>query len=188
MSGFDNDESSLAGSLLVATPLLLDPNFHRTVLYIAEHSSEGALGVVLNRPTGERVAAHLPDWGDLVSEPAVVFVGGPVANEVAVGLVRDPAVLPADWSPVVPGVGLLDLAEGPEAVIDVADARVFSGYSGWIGGQLEAELATDSWLLDEASAEDVFTHNPADLWRVVLRRRRDRGRLYAWLPDDLRSN
>lgn len=184
----DGVSLSLAGRLLIATPLLLDPNFYRSVVYIAEHSDEGAVGVVLNRPSEEPVSDHLPDWESLISEPAVVFVGGPVANEVAVGIVQEPLMDPPDWTPTDDGVGLLDLAIGPGAVGSVTAARVFSGYSGWVAGQLEAELTTGSWIVADSTAADVFTDRPDLLWRTVLRRQADRRSLYASFPEDLRSN
>ncbi len=178
----------VAGRLLVATPLLLDANFYRTVLYIAEHNLDGALGVVLNRPTKEPVMEHLPEWVPHLSDPAVVFVGGPVANEIAVGMIREPSLEPSGWQTSLPGIGLIDLAAGPEAVGSVSGARVFSGYAGWVAGQLEAELVTSSWVILDAVPEDLFTVDPDGLWRSVLRRQPGRLSMYAMFPDDLRSN
>jgi putative transcriptional regulator len=184
----ERGRGSIAGRLLVATPALLEPNFYRTVTFVAEHSPDGALGIVLNRPTEERVRDHLPEWAPHVSDPGVVFVGGPVANEVAVGIVHEPEVDPDDWEPPLPRLGLIDLAMGPDAFGGVARARVFSGYSGWIGGQLDAELMTGSWVVVHATVDDIFTPEPDDLWRVVLQRQPGRVALYGWFPDDLRSN
>lgn len=180
--------SPLAGRLLVATPLLLDPNFYRAVVYIAEHSLDGALGVVLNRTTEGRAADHLPAWEPYLTEPAVVFIGGPIANDVAVGVVKDPEVAPSGWQPASGGVGLADLALGPDALGGVAAARVYSGYSGWVDGQLEVEIATGSWIVVSATPEDVFTADPGTLWRKVLRRQPDRRALYSSYPDDVSTN
>ncbi|HSM43715.1 MAG TPA: YqgE/AlgH family protein, partial [Acidimicrobiia bacterium] len=69
---------SLAGNLLVATPILIDPNFYRTVILLLQHDEDGCVGVVLNRPTEEPVAEHLPEWAEHVPEPYTVFYGGPV--------------------------------------------------------------------------------------------------------------
>ena len=182
------DQKSIVGMLLVATPILLDPNFHRTVLFIEEHNEEGALGIVLNRPTEADIAEHLPEWELLVTGPRVVFVGGPVANEIAIGLVRDPAVLPEGWSPNLLGVGLVDLGLGPESVVEAADVRVFSGYAGWVGGQLEMELATGSWLVVRPLISDLFTDEPEALWRTVLRRQVGNASVYSSFPDDPRAN
>ncbi len=65
---------------------------------------------------------------------------------------------------------------------------MFSGYSGWVAGQLEMEVATGSWVVTEGGTDDVFTAEPETLWRRVLRRQRDRSSLYAWFPDDIRTN
>ena len=177
-----------AGHLLIATPLLQDPNFYRSVVYVAEHDGSGAVGIVLNRPTDQSIGEHLPGWSDLMSEPPVVFIGGPVANDVAIGLGRDPVIEPISWQPTGPGIGLLDLAGRPEELIGIGDARAYSGYAGWIGGQLEAELRTGSWLSADALADDVFTDDPGGLWRSVLQRQEGTARLYASFPDDLRFN
>src|SRR6187431_504678 len=84
---------SLRGSLLVAAPTLLDPNFRRTVVLLAEHSDEGAMGLVLNRPTDTPVTDALPDLAQLAGEEQVVYLGGPVALEsvLAVAELDDPA-------------------------------------------------------------------------------------------------
>jgi len=179
---------STAGRLLLATPVLLDPNFYRTVVYIIEHSREGALGVVLNRPTEEPVGDHLPEWVAMLSTPDVVFVGGPVANEVAVGVVARPDHPPEEWEPTRDDIGLVDLALGPGSLGSVAGARVYSGYAGWIAGQLDMELRTGSWVVAESVIGDVFTPDPDDLWRTVLRRQPNKKSLYASFPDDLSSN
>ena len=181
-------ESSIQGQLLVASPQLLDPNFYRTVVYIAEHGEDGALGLVLNRPTEEPVADHLPDWAPATTAPAVVFVGGPVSNEIAVGLARCPVHPPESWAPGFDGSGLVDLSIGPESLGGVDALRIFSGYSGWITGQLEMELATDSWFVLPARPSDLFTDHPETLWRDVMARQPGRLAFYASYPHDLSGN
>ena len=164
--------------LLVATPALIDPNFARTVVFLIQHDEDGAVGVVLNRPSGENVADHLPDLADWVVHPGVVFVGGPVEPTVAIGLEREDQ--PARPLEGTRGVGLLDLADdGPAAA-----CRVYSGYSGWGPGQLEAEIEEGSWIVVEAQAEDVFTAQPDELWSRVLRRQPGRVALFATHPED----
>src|SRR5262249_60589141 len=79
---------SVRGRLLVATPTLYDPNFFRSVVLVLEHSEDGAIGVVLNRPSETAVAESLPDWNRLAAAPDVVFAGGPVSPEAAIGVVR----------------------------------------------------------------------------------------------------
>lgn len=180
--------SDLAGRLLVATPTLLDPNFYRTVVYLAEHGPEGALGIVLNRPTDEAVADHIEGWSGYLAAPEVVFVGGPVSNEVAVAVAQNPAIPPESWQPQLNDVGLLDITEGPEPIGGVDRLRIFSGYAGWVTGQLELELATGSWFVLDAVAADVFAADPTGLWSAVLRRQPGRLAFYASFPDMLGDN
>jgi putative transcriptional regulator len=179
---------SLAGHHLVAAPTLLDPNFYRTVVYIVEHGADGALGLVLNRPTTEPIVNHLPDWSQWVTPPSHVFIGGPVANEVAVAIAELPEIQPNGWEPALPGIGLIDLSAGPEAIGHVARLRVFSGYSGWVTGQLEMEVETDSWFVVPAHPDDIFTSSPEQLRTAILRRQPGRLAMYAHYPDDPKAN
>ena len=175
---------SLAGKLLVATPELVDPNFFRTVVLIVEHDDvEGALGVVLNRPSDAQVAEYLPEWASYTAPP-VVHVGGPVTPDVAIGIVDTPVEPPESWTPVVGDIGLFDLSTSPAEVGGVVRARVFAGYAGWVAGQLEAELLVRSWFVVDAAADDVFTDDPAGLWRRVLRRQQGPLSWYADYPPD----
>lgn len=153
---------TLTGQLLVSSPMLDDPNFARTVVALLQHDEDGALGVVLNRPSASPVGEHLPEWDSAAAEPALVFVGGPVSPEVAIGLAR----LESDVSPI-PGVSVVDLSDTPHPSMLV---RVFSGYSGWSPGQLEFELGEEAWLLTPATAADVFTDRPDLLWGRAVRR------------------
>src|SRR3989442_5701458 len=82
------EEGSHRGRLLVATPPLVDPNFDRTVILLLEHGDEGALGIVLNRPSDTVLATVLPEWCDHASAPGVVFSGGPVAPEAVIAFAR----------------------------------------------------------------------------------------------------
>ena len=175
--------ASFSGKLLVANPLLEDPNFHRTVVLLFEHGEEGAFGTVLNRPSDEAAPDHLPAWTSLIADPPVVFVGGPVRNEIAVGVGEwAEGESPEDTS-VFATVGLIDLTDPPDEERAPSRVRVFSGYSGWDGGQLEVELAVDSWFVVDPIVEDVFG-DPADLWSRVLERQPGRLSLYAAFPED----
>jgi putative transcriptional regulator len=167
---------SLRGRLLVAGPGLLDPNFFRSVVLVLEHTEEGALGLVLNRPTDLAVSDALPPWAATVSDPPVVFVGGPVAPGTAIGIGRN-----VDVEPVVGAFGMVDLDEDPHAWRDV---RLFSGYSGWGPGQVEAEVDEDAWIVIESRPEDVATHDALDLWSTVLARQRGPLALLAHYPDE----
>src|SRR6185503_18458246 len=99
------EQSSLRGRLLVATPPLVDPNFDRTVVFMIEHREEGALGIVLNRPTATPLDDVLPEWRVLASAPEVVFVGGPVSPEAVIALARGGNDGDDGWTPLVDGLG-----------------------------------------------------------------------------------
>ncbi len=180
---------SLAGKLLVATPELGDPNFWRSVVFMVEHDDEeGALGLVLNRPSDIPVREHLPSWADVATDPCVVFVGGPVTPDVAIGLVERPGDPPETWAPVLEDVGLADLASDPETLGGVRRCRVFAGYAGWVPGQLEMEVAVNSWFVLDAKRSDVFSPDPQRLWRDVLGRQDSRLSWFANYPVDPRLN
>lgn len=179
--------ASFSGKLLVANPQLQDPNFYRTVVLLFEHGDEGAFGTVLNRPTDEPAGDHVPAWQALLADPGVVFVGGPVRNEVAVGVAEWPDEEMAGEGGLFSGIGFIDLTDPPDPARAPLRVRVFSGYSGWDAGQLEVELAVDSWFIVDPIVDDVFG-DPDDLWSRVLARQDGRLRLYASYPDDLTTN
>jgi putative transcriptional regulator len=175
-------ETTLTGRLLVATPALGDSNFERSVVLVLDHDEDGALGVVINRPTPVDVAEVLPVWQPLATEPGVLFQGGPVALDSALGLALVPGAgdeEPLGWRRVVGRVGLVDLDVPPEVLAaGVSRLRIFAGYAGWSAGQLEEELAEGSWYVVDArfggtgpgDTGDPFSEAPENLWRAVLRR------------------
>ena len=172
---------SLAGNLLVATPLLLDPNFTRTLVLLLQHDEDGCVGVVLNRPSTEPVADHLPEWAARVPGSGHIHYGGPVEPEVAIGLSLSPEGMPTG----VPGLSLVDLTQPPgEAVHPV---RIYSGYSGWGSDQLEAEISMGSWYVVQASPDDPFD-SEAGQWRRVLRRQPGLLSVVSTFPDDVALN
>jgi putative transcriptional regulator len=174
---------SLQGHLLVASPSLLDPSFFRTVVLVTAHSEEGAMGVVLTRPTPTPVADAVPHLEHLVAEGDPVFDGGPVEPTAVTAL----AELDDDAEPALSVFGDIGFLPA-ELDEDVADAtlraRVFAGYAGWSEGQLEAELAESAWIVEPALAEDVFSGRPESLWSDVLRRKGGEFRLLALMPED----
>ncbi|MCU0265010.1 MAG: YqgE/AlgH family protein [Actinomycetia bacterium] len=175
---------TLAGRLLVATPGLRDPNFVRTVVFLLEAAADGAVGVVLNRPSTVPVDTVLPGWAAAVTGHGVLHQGGPVGLEGALGVALA-AEGSAGFRPVLGGVGLLDLDTPQELVAGSLRAlRVFAGYSGWGAGQLEDELAEGAWYVVDALPGDVFTDDPAGLWRAVLRRQGgDLALVSTWTDD-----
>ena len=180
----------LDGSLLVATPRLLDPNFARTVILVLNHDEDGAIGVVINRPSELSVADVLPTWSEAVTQPRTLFSGGPVGRDsaiaVAVPLGDGPAV---GFQRVTAGYGLVDLDGSPGDVLpDLAGLRVFSGYAGWAPGQLEAEIAEGSWYVVPSLQSDLVTAEPEALWRLVLRRQAGELAYVSTFPEDPTHN
>ncbi len=162
-----------AGSLLVATPSLLDPNFERAVILLLDLDANGALGVVLNRPSDVPVDEVLPAWADGVTAPDVLFVGGPVSTDsaLAVGALPAEREEPVGFRRLYDDIGIIDLDAPPELVVPALEGlRVFAGYAGWGGGQLETEVAADSWYVLPSQHDDVFAAAPTGLHRQVLRR------------------
>ena len=161
------------GHLLVATPALRDPNFARTVVLMVDIDDDGAVGVVLNRPTGLLVGEVLEPWQQGVSEPPVLFEGGPVRTEaaLAVGLLRDVADIPVGFHAIHGRLGLLDL-DTPRELVEgsLSGLRIFAGYAGWGAEQLAGEVAEGSWFVVPAVREDVFRTSVDTLWSDVLRR------------------
>ncbi|MGW6026644.1 YqgE/AlgH family protein [Streptomyces sp. NPDC055099] len=198
---FMTEVSSLTGRLLVATPALADPNFDRAVVLLLDHDEEGSLGVVLNRPTPVDVADILEGWGDLAGAPGVVFQGGPVSLDSALGV----AVIPGEegagsrprpgrgepigWRRVHGAIGLVDLDTPPELLAPaLGSLRIFAGYAGWGPGQLEDELVEGAWYVVESEPGDVSSPSPERLWRAVLRRQRSELAMVATYPDDASLN
>jgi putative transcriptional regulator len=181
------------GSLLVAAPLLDDPPFARSVVLVIDHDEEGAVGLVINRPTSLEVASILPVWADLADQPRVVFEGGPVGPEsaLALALLRGSAV---DEDEGRGGIGvrhltadlcLVDLDADPDDLVPrMGGLRVFAGYAGWAPEQLEDEIAEGAWFVLPAEPFDVFALDAGRLWARVLRRQTGELRLLATYPDD----
>lgn len=181
---------SLRGSLLISAPGLNDPNFDRTVVLVLEHDPDGALGLILNRPSATPVGEVLAPWREIVSEPAVVFVGGPVDENAAIclGSCRPGATSEA-IQPITPTLAVVDLDADPALIThQVGHVRIFAGYAGWGGGQLDDEVEAGGWFLVEALPTDPFTALPALLWRTVLRRQPGPLSFYATYPADLSHN
>jgi len=187
MLRFDRPTGSLVGSLLVATPLLRDPSFERTVVLLVAHERSGAMGVVLNRATEVPVGEVLGDWGGLAHEPAVLFEGGPVQPDsaICVARIRSGVTRPAGFQAFFGPLGTVDLGREPASLRDqVHGIRVFAGYAGWDAGQLEEEIAAGSWFTFEALPGDPFSARPDDMWGQVLRRQGGLLAAVAHFPPD----
>jgi putative transcriptional regulator len=178
--------TSTAGRLLVAEPMLGDPNFDRTVILMVEHSDEGALGLVLNRPTDIDVVEALPAWRSVVSDPPVLFVGGPVEGQSGWCLAQlRPGAHQPGFVSILGHLGLLELVLDPDELVgSVTAARIYAGYSGWGAGQLEQELAEGTWFVLDADPADPFLPDGEQLWqRILARQRGPLARLSLFPPD-----
>ena len=153
---------SLEGHFLFSSPHLLDANFVRTVVLLIEHNEQGALGVVLNRPTSKTVKEL---WKEVGQSPcrneSPVYLGGPVAGPL---MALHTAGSLAEIE-VVPGVFFAAKKKNLDALVleENEKVRVFVGHAGWGPGQLESELEAGAWLPMPASGEYVF-YEGADLW------------------------
>ena len=175
--------ASLQGSLLVASPGLLDPNFRRTVVLVTEHTDEGAAGLVLNRPSPSPVAELVPQLEPLVEIGDQVWVGGPVQQDAV--LVLGEFVDPDDAAvPLFGALGFPSLEEPEDVAALTIRRRVFAGYAGWGAGQLEDELGRDDWIVEQSLPDDAFTEAPDELWSDVLRRKGGIYELVARMPED----
>ena len=148
---------------------------------MTHHDEEGAVGLVLSRPSEAVASEAVPELANL---PAgrFVYVGGPVEPQAVLALV-ELGDADARVTPIVGAVGLYP----PDAEIDelsITRARIFAGYSGWSPGQLEEELAEGAWIIVDAEADDAFVDSPDELWRTVLKRKGGRYALIATMPFD----
>lgn len=178
---------SLRGRLLVSTGGLYDPHFRHTVVLVGEHNRDGALGVVLNRPLDMTVEEALPPLRELVPPGASLFQGGPVqpASPVLLAELTRPDL--ADLL-VFNAVGFLVGDVSDRLRPQIRRARVYAGYSGWGPGQLEAEMAEKTWIVEAAREEDVFTDTPELLWSAVLSRKGPEYRQMSRMPFDPSMN
>ena len=176
--------ASLARHLLVAAPTLLDPNFHRTVVLIAHHDEQGAMGVVLNRPTEATIGEALPDVEEIIPPDEMIFSGGPVATDGVMILAElsDPSLAALRLDDDLGFVAVE--ADNSDLKAATRRARAFAGHAGWGPGQLEAELEEEAWIVEPARREDAFTEAPDELWRSVLRRKGGSYALVARMPLD----
>ncbi len=174
---------SLRGQLLIASPQLVD-YFRRAVVLVVEHSEDGAMGIVLNRPSQTRVADAVPGLADLVPADALVYVGGPVQPDAVTVLAEFDD--PAEAATIVFGEVGFGRADADLAVLaaSTSRARVFAGYAGWSPRQLEEEMDRRDWIVARPEPADVFSDEALGLWATVLRRKGGRYELLARMPLD----
>jgi len=173
---------SLQGKLLVSSPALIDPNFRKTVVLIAHHDEDGAMGLVLSRPSEVAATDALPALDGLPGAHDPIFVGGPVQPEAFMVLAEFDDVDEAA-APIMGRLGFMPAEAEPDD-LSIRRLRLFAGYSGWGEGQLEAELAEDSWIVVDAQPDDAFADDPDELWRAVLHRKGSAFALMERMPFD----
>jgi putative transcriptional regulator len=158
---------SLEGQFLLASPQLLDPNFVRTVVLLVEHNDNGALGLVINRPTGKTVKELWKQVGESPCESQQpIHLGGPVSGPLmAIHSADDLAEMQ-----ILSGVYFAAKKQNLDALVR-CDKRykLFVGHSGWGAGQLEGEIEQGAWRTVPAKLEDVFD-TADDLWQRLMRR------------------
>jgi putative transcriptional regulator len=154
---------------------------------IAHHDEEGAVGVVLNRPSESTVWEAVPPLGRLVGPEERLYVGGPVQPQAAVLLAEFKR--PEDAEVLAFGrIGFVTGDVDTGSVEGLSRVRIFAGYAGWGAGQLEAEMEQDSWIVEPARPQDVFTEEPEQLWETVLRRKGGKFALMQTMPIDPSMN
>jgi len=189
MSKHDTTLRIAPGTLLLSAPPLLDPNFMHTVVLLVQHDDDGAYGLVVNRSTDATLGDLLPEHPQLGVSEIKVYGGGPVGLDTLQVLHQAPHALPGGV-PIGQGLFLgtgLDELAGFLASEDASGARLrlVVGYSGWGAGQLDAELASGSWIPRSLDLALVFTDDPPEaVWRRALRDLGDSGVGLASQPPD----
>jgi putative transcriptional regulator len=169
--------ASLAGQLLVATPSMGDPRFAQTVILMARHDKNGAFGIVINKPLGERPLASLltalGEKDDGVAGSVRVFAGGPVQPEI--GFVVHSADYRRAGTIVVDG--RVAVTSTREILRDIARKQgpqkslLAFGYAGWGPGQLDGEMALRAWFTAQEDVDLIFDLDRAKVWDEAMKRR-----------------
>ncbi len=161
-------DQSLTGHFLVASRYLRDPNFVKSVVLMIRHDDEGAVGVVINRPTEKTIREV---WDTIGFDPCdsgdVIYLGGPVPGP----LVAVHTLEPFSEREVLPGVHVAMHRDAIDVIVRKKDQplRLYSGHAGWGSGQLEGELEAGGWLTTEATKDDIFADHET-IWKSVTER------------------
>ncbi|MFV0446332.1 MAG: YqgE/AlgH family protein [Planctomycetaceae bacterium] len=165
---------SLRGCFLIAGCQLRDPNFFKTAVLMIEHGSDGAMGLVVNRPSSISISNALAGQIDLPEVDELVYAGGPVEPAALIILHSEPDLDP-DEPAILPGLYVASSSEVFERIVsslngegDLLRYRIFSGCAGWAPGQLEGELARGDWFVLPASSDLVFHDDPYCVWDELM--------------------
>jgi putative transcriptional regulator len=169
-------DASLAGQLLVATPVMGDPRFANTVVLLARHNRDGAMGITINQPIGERPLAALMgaigEDASGVEGTICIFAGGPVQSAVGF-ILHDPAYRRIGTIDID---GRVAMTSSPQILRDIGQHAgprqylVAFGYAGWGPGQLESELAQRAWITTPEDPGLVFDADRAKVWDLATAR------------------
>ncbi len=170
----DRPSISVAPTLLVAMPQMVDPNFRRAVILLCEYTEEGAFGVVINRRMDEAAREVVQTRPPVeIHEEQRLWIGGPVEPERSWVLIDQPSEFEDETRLVAPGIYLSASGELARRLLQAPPrgrARVIIGYAGWAPGQLDRELAASAWLTADASVDLVFDVAPTQIWETAIRR------------------
>ena len=177
------------GNILLAEPFMLDPNFKRSAVLLCEHSHEGTVGFILNKPLNMRIDELVDGFPEFDSE---VLFGGPVQTDT-IHYIHNVGNLLEDSREVIDGVywgGDFEKLKFliSSKLIQPHNIRFFVGYSGWSEGQLVDEMGYGSWVVAEMHANYLFKSNPQELWQQVMENKGDTFSVIAQLPDGLSWN
>lgn len=173
------------GKILISEPFLNDPNFKRTIILLTEHSEEGSIGFVLNKPTAFRIHEVIEDFPEFET---LVYYGGPVQLNTLQFIYRGENLIDGSTE-IVPGLYwggsfeiLKELIRNHSVHPD--DFRFFLGYSGWTDGQIEEELELNSWIVSGTGIDNIFSNEPDKLWRDILKGMGKKFAILASFPDN----
>lgn len=179
------DTSPEKGRILISEPFLNDPHFKRTIILLSEHTEEGSVGFVLNKPTEYKLNDVVEDFPEF---DAAVFYGGPVQLNTLQFLYKGENIIEGSME-IIPGLfwgGSFDilktLIEAKSVKPD--DFRFFLGYSGWGEGQIDDELELKSWIVADTTIENIFSDEPDKLWREILKGMGKKFAILASFPDN----
>ncbi|TAH24531.1 MAG: YqgE/AlgH family protein [Cytophagales bacterium] len=175
--------------ILIAEPFMDDPNFSRSVILLCEKNEEGAMGLVLNKPTEILVGDVIADLNDFQDK---IYIGGPVAQDTVHFIHRYPNRIKGDL-PLSNGLywggNFQDLLSKLfQRLIGIDDIRFFLGYSGWTNEQLDLELQQKAWITTESNVNTIFEQEPKKLWSTLLKNMGGKYKEIANYPLDPRLN
>jgi putative transcriptional regulator len=173
--------STLAGQLLLAHPVMRDPNFRRTVVLLSAHNDEGAMGVVLNRPLHRQLGEVNSEFALSPLAGIPLYFGGPVEPEQLI-------IVTWQWIAAEQAFQLQFGVEVEKATEMIGTPgvtmRAFLGYSGWSKGQLENEMKHDTWLPSPVEGDWLIKHDGVPLWRALISHLNPELKVLADAPED----